>query len=197
MSWTLIWQTVGVIVLGTILLRIAGRKSISQMTMAQVIVMIGLGTLIIQPITGNGYWPTFLLAAVLVVVMMLMEYLGMKSNVFETLITGKAVMVIENGQLVEHNLSKLRLSVDKLEMRLRQAGIANISDVQWATLEVSGNLGYQLKTEKQPATKEDIQRLMELLELKIPASLDRSLASENIFAEIVDGHQSFHPPKLQ
>ena len=51
---TLIWQTVGVIVIGTLLLRIAGRKSISQMTMAQVIVMIGLGTLIIQPITGNG-----------------------------------------------------------------------------------------------------------------------------------------------
>ncbi len=33
MSWTLIWQSVGVIVLGTLLLRIAGRKSISQMTM--------------------------------------------------------------------------------------------------------------------------------------------------------------------
>ncbi|WP_367643859.1 hypothetical protein [Brevibacillus brevis] len=91
MSWTLIWQSVGVIVLGTLLLRIVGRKSISQMTMAQVIVMIGLGTLIIQPITGNGYWPTFLLAAVLVVVMILMEFLEIKSNGFETFITGKAV----------------------------------------------------------------------------------------------------------
>ncbi|RNB89743.1 DUF421 domain-containing protein [Brevibacillus fluminis] len=197
MSWTLIWQTVGVIVFGTLLLRIAGRKSISQMTMAQVVVMIGLGTLIIQPITGNGYWPTFLFAAVLVLVMMLIEYLEMKSNAFETFITGKAVIVIEDGELVEQNLSKLRLSVDKLEMRLRQAGIANRSDVQWATMEVSGNLGYQLKTEKQPATKEDIQRLMELLELKVPATLDRSLASENIFAEIVNGHQNSHPQKLQ
>ena len=115
MSWVLIWQSVGVIVFGTLLLRIAGRKSISQMTMAQVIVMIGLGTLIIQPITDNGYWPTFLLAAVLVVVMILMEYLEIKSNGFETFITGKAVIVIEDGQLIEGNF---KIHIQPISSRL-------------------------------------------------------------------------------
>lgn len=65
------------------------------------------------------------------------------------------------------NIKKLKLSVDKLEQRLRQAGIANISDVEWATLEVSGQLGYQLKAEKQPATKEDIKKLISLIETKL------------------------------
>lgn len=55
-------------------------------------------------------------------------------------------------------MKKVKLSVDKLEQRLRQAGIANISEVEWATLEVSGQLGCQLKAEKQPAGKEDIRR---------------------------------------
>ncbi|MFP3389503.1 DUF421 domain-containing protein [Brevibacillus sp. SIMBA_040] len=195
MSWVLIWQSVGVIVLGTLLLRIAGRKSISQMTMAQVIVMIGLGTLIIQPITGNGYWPTFLLAAVLVIVMILMEYLEIKSNGFETFITGKAVIVIEDGQLLEGNMRKLRLTADKLEMRLRQAGISTISDVEWATIEVSGNLGYQLKLEKQPATKEDIQRLIDILENRIPNT--EPILPNNIFTELQHGHQNPHPTNLQ
>lgn len=195
MSWTLIWQTVGVIVFGTFLLRIAGRKSISQMTMAQVIVMIGLGTLIIQPITGSGYWPTFLLAAVLVIVMILMEYLEIKSNRFETFITGKAVTVIENGQVLEGNMRKLRLTADKLEMRLRQAGISRISDVEWATIEVSGNLGYQLKLEKQPATKEDIQKLIDILEKRPPNT--EPLVPTNIFSEIKHGHQNPHPSNLQ
>ncbi|WP_411503065.1 DUF421 domain-containing protein [Brevibacillus centrosporus] len=195
MSWTLIWQTVGVIVFGTLLLRIAGRKSISQMTMAQVIVMIGLGTLIIQPITGSGYWPTFLLAAVLVIVMILMEYLEIKSNRFENFITGKAVTVIENGQVLEGNMRKLRLTADKLEMRLRQAGISRISDVEWATIEVSGNLGYQLKLEKQPATKEDIQKLIDILEKRIPNT--EPLVPNNIFSEIKHGHQNPHPSNLQ
>lgn len=83
-------------------------------------------------------------------------------------------------------------------MRLRQAGILSISDIQWATIEVSGNLGYQLKTEKRPATKEDIQRLMQLIEARsfVPAG-DHSLMKENIFSEIIHGHHSPHPQKLQ
>lgn len=195
MSWTLIWQTVGVIVLGTLLLRIAGRKSISQMTMAQVVVMIGIGTLLIQPISGHGYWPTFVFALILVAGMMVIEYLGLKSNIFETIITGKSVLVIENGQLILKNMRRLRLTTDKLEMRLRQAGISSISDVEWATIEVSGNLGYQLKLEKQPATKEDIQRLIDILENRIPNT--EPFVPNNIFSEIKHGHQNPHPSNLQ
>lgn len=40
--------------------------------------------------------------------------------------------------LNEKNLRKLRLTVDKLEERLRQIGISSISDVEFATLETSG-----------------------------------------------------------
>lgn len=197
MSWTLIWQTVGIFVIGTLLLRIAGRKSISQMTMAQVIVMIAIGTLLIQPISGHGYWPTFVLAAVLVLSMIAIEYFELKSNGFETFITGKAVVVIENGQLIQNNLRKLRLTTDKLEMRLRQAGIPSISDVEWATLEVSGNLGYQLKPDKQPATKEDLLKLIDFIEKRIPVSQTYSTNQDNIFSEIKYGHQSPHPNNLQ
>ncbi|WP_367643858.1 YetF domain-containing protein [Brevibacillus brevis] len=103
--------------------------------------------------------------------------------------------VIENGELVESNMRKLRLTADKLEMRLRQAGISNFSDVEWATIEVSGNLGYELKLEKQPATKEDIQRLIDILEKRIPHS--ERLAPNNIFSEIKYGHQNPPPTNLQ
>ncbi|WP_204596836.1 YetF domain-containing protein [Clostridium sardiniense] len=54
-------------------------------------------------------------------------------------------MVIENGIINFQNLKKIRLSVDMLEKRLRQLGIASIKDVKYATVEVSGELGYELK----------------------------------------------------
>lgn len=92
-------------------------------------------------------------------------------------------------------MRKLRLTADKLEMRLRQARISNFSDVEWATIEVSGNLGYELKLEKQPATKEDIQRLIDILENRIPHT--ERLAPNNIFSEIKYGHQNPHPTTLQ
>lgn len=40
MDFNLIWQTVLIFVIGTFILRIGGRKSISQMTIPQTIIMI-------------------------------------------------------------------------------------------------------------------------------------------------------------
>jgi uncharacterized membrane protein YcaP (DUF421 family) len=88
-------------------------------------------------------------------------------------------------------------------VRLRQVGITNINDVQWATLEVSGQLGYQLKTEKQPATKEDIQNLVHLIETRLPynqiiAQSKQATPQENIFTEVANkGHDRPPPKQLQ
>ncbi|MEJ9263618.1 DUF421 domain-containing protein, partial [Bacillus thuringiensis] len=49
-----IWQSLILILAGIILLRIAGRKSISQMTLAQTVVMISIGTIIVQPIVEKS-----------------------------------------------------------------------------------------------------------------------------------------------
>lgn len=154
------WQAMLIFFVGTFILRIGGRKSISQMTISQTVVMIGLGSLLIQPVTGKGLLITFLAALLLSVLMIITEYLEIKVDFLETLFTGKAVIVIENGKLIIKNLRKIRLSVDRLETRLRQAGISSIEDVKYATIEVSGQLGYELKDNKKPLTKEDLNALM-------------------------------------
>lgn len=158
MSW--IFQTILVFFAGTFILRIGGRKSISQMTISQTVVMIGLGSLLIQPLTGRGLLITFLVALVLSILMIITEYLEIKIDFLETLFSGKAVVVIQNGAPNINNLRKLRLSIDRLETRLRQAGISSIEDVKYATIEVSGQLGYELKDNKKPLTKEDFITLM-------------------------------------
>lgn len=154
-----IWKAVVIVVGGTFLLRIAGRKSISQMTLPQTVVMIGIGSLLIQPVSGNNIWETLAVGSVLVFTLFLMEYVQIKGNVFEKLITGKSKVLIENGQLKEQNLKKLRITVDQLEMNLRLKNIVNIRDVEWATLEPNGQVGYTLKQEAQPVTKKEFQKL--------------------------------------
>ena len=176
-------QTILIFYVGTFILRIGGRKSISQMTISQTVVMIGLGSLLIQPITGNGLLITFIAAFILSVLMILTEYLEVKVDFIETFFSGKAVTVIENGELNIRNLKKLRLSVDKLETRLRQSGISSIEDVKNATIEVSGQLGYELKDNKKPLTKEDFDMLMgEIFKLK--EVINKQNNSNNLFDEI-------------
>lgn len=187
-----IWQTILIFFVGTLILRLGGRKSISQMTISQTIVMIGLGSLLIQPITGNGLFITFLAAFVLAILMIITEYLELKFDFLENLFAGKAVIVIENGKPNVENLRKLRLSIDRLETRLRQAGITSIEDIKYATLEVSGQLGYELKDNKKFLIREDFNLLMaEISQIKqlIGGNIkpqQNSNNTNNIFQEIND-----------
>lgn len=163
MNFDWIWKSVLIIAAGTLLLRFSGRRSISQMTMSTTVIMISIGTLLIQPVSGKNIWVTIAIATLLILTLIVLEYFQLKSDKIETFLTGKSLVVIENGMIHEKNLKKLRLTVDKLEMRLRQAGIERIENVNWATIEPSGQLGYLLKDHKQYATKEDIQKIINIL----------------------------------
>lgn len=190
MDISLIWQTVLIFIMGTLILRVGGRKSIAEMTIAQTIVVIALGTLLIEPVSGKGLQITFILAFVLIFSMIIVEYLQVKVDFLETLITGKALIVIENGEALLNNLKKLRMTIDQLETRLRQAGITTIKDVKYATIEVSGQLGYELKDSKKPLIKDDLLIVLdEICQLKLainsisfPSKTPGS--QSNIFKEI-------------
>ena len=166
MQLNLIWNAVLIVAVGMLLLRLAGRNSISQMTVSELVIMITIGPLLSRPIEDQGLWNTFGVASVLIFTVFVIQYLKIKFEGVETLLTGKSVLVIENGTINEENMKKMRLTTDNLEMRLRQTGIYAIGDLEWATIEVNGELGYKLKANKQPATKQDIQNLLLLIESK-------------------------------
>nr|WP_206701213.1 DUF421 domain-containing protein [Cytobacillus firmus] len=189
------------------LLRIAGRKSISQMTLAQVVIMIGIGSLLIEPVSGESIWTTLAVGLILVLTLVIMEYAQMKSDKFEKFITGQSKIIIEDGKLNEQNLRKLRFTVDQLEMKLRQHNVAVISDVRWATLEPNGQVGYELKEEAQPVTKKeflqlqaDVQQLIHLLEPAFAKGFSVHMVPENeedIFTEVAEETTDSVPDHLQ
>ncbi|MEC2746110.1 DUF421 domain-containing protein [Bacillus cereus] len=168
-----IWEAFILILSGILLLRIAGRKSISQMTLAQTVVMISIGTIIVQPIVEKSVLKAIVSATIFVISVILLEYLQLKSNAFEKFITGKSKMVIENGSLNVSALKKMRLTVDQLEMRLRNQGISKIEDVKTATLEPNGQLGYELKEDAKPLTVGDLKKLIQ------PQFLNENILSNN------------------
>lgn len=184
-----IWKAIVVVLGGVLILRLAGRKSISQLTVAQTVMMIAVGSLIIQPVGDRNIWITMVITFLMVITLLFIEYIVIKSNTLETLIYGKGLLVVENGQINERNLKKLRLTVDMLEVRMRQQNIQHFTDLKWATIESNGQLGYMLKPDKQYATKEDIQMLKSLIEsnqLNPPneTSKTKTSVSDNIFTEV-------------
>jgi uncharacterized membrane protein YcaP (DUF421 family) len=200
-----IWKAVLIILAGTFLLRIAGRKSISQMTLAQTVIMIGIGSLLIQPVAGKNIWTTLGVGAVLVLTLVIMEYAQIKSDKIETLITGKSKILIENGEINEKNLRKLRFTVDQLEMKLRQQNVSKVSDVKWATLEPNGQVGFILKQEAQPVTNKQFQELQQdIKEIKAllypigvtyPTQQTQSKNQQDLFLEVENKSHLSEPPK--
>ncbi|SDH83306.1 Protein of unknown function [Alteribacillus persepolensis] len=155
-----IWESIVLVLGGLLLLRVAGRKSISQMTVAQTVIMISIGSLIIQPIVETSIWKTIASSAIFIGFLLLMEYLQVKFNTIEGILTGKAQVVIQDGNIQYDTLKKLRFTVDQLELRLRQQGITNAADLKTATLEPNGQLGYEWMPTKRPATVEDVEQLL-------------------------------------
>ncbi|MGG6311412.1 DUF421 domain-containing protein [Paenibacillus macerans] len=191
MDFDWIWKSTVLALSGMVLLRVAGRKSISQMTVATTVIMISIGTTIVQPIANHEMGKAVGSAAIFIVWLIFLEYLQLKWDWFERIMSGRAVTVIEDGQIITQNLRRIRLTVDHLEVRLRQLGISNIGDVKTATLETNGHIGYELMEHARPVTVGDLERL---LGLRPGEDLQQSV----LFQEV---RQNRHPtpidPKLQ
>lgn len=208
MELDLIWKAVLLVVAGTLLLRVAGRKSISQMTLAQTVIMIGIGSLLIQPVSGQDIGTTIGVGAVLVLTLVGVEYLELKSDLFENFITGKAKTIIQDGVVNEANLKKMRLTYDQLEMIFREKHVSTLDDVKCATLESNGQLGFELKEEAQPVTKREFQQLQKSINALLAShTLLQGLSEqagpqkdhqENLFTEVKNnGHLVPPPERLQ
>ncbi len=195
MDLNFIWKAIVIVIGGVLILRLAGRKSISQLTVAQTVMMVAVGSLIIQPVGDRNIWITMIITFLMVITLLFIEYIVMRWDSLETLIYGKSVIIVEDGKLKEDNLKKLRLTVDMLEVRLRQQNIQNFADLKWATLEANGQIGYMLKSDKQYATKEDIAMLKSLMESNqsSPNKITNPNAPDNLFTEVKDRKHNEKP----
>lgn len=193
-SMNFTWESLVLIVAGVILLRISGRKSIAQMTSTQTVVMISIGTIIVQPIIEYSLFKTLIAAAIFTSTLIVMEWIQMKSNTIEKMLTEKVKIVIENGQLHIENLKKMRLTADQLEMQLRLHGVTAIQDVKIATLEANGQLGIELTDDAKPLTVRDLKKLIH------PDFINKDgqaqSGNQNIFDEVGKKNKKNVPKKL-
>ncbi|WP_145409984.1 DUF421 domain-containing protein [Paenibacillus xylanexedens] len=192
MDW--IWKSILLVLVGMLLLRIAGRKSISQMSVATTVIMISIGTTIVQPIANHELGKAIGSAAVFIATLLVVEVLQMKFNFFEKLMSGSSKIVVEDGKIIVPNLKKMRYTVDQLEMHLRQIGISSVNDLEMATVEPNGQLGYVLKRHARPVTMGDLELLLQGQNTKVKQDNN----SENIFNEVSHGeHQQPVDPMLR
>lgn len=150
-------NTVIIFVLLVALTRMIGKKLLGQLTFFDFVTGITIGTIGGAFVTNEikGYYVLIspLLFTLLVI---LTGFLSLKSVPARKLIEGEPLVLIQNGKIYEKNMKKLRYNVDDLMMQLREKGVFNLNEVEFAILETNGKLSLLKKSQYLPLTPKDM-----------------------------------------
>lgn len=146
--------------LGVLLItRLVGKTQVGQLTVSDFVNAIVVGSIaaaMVTDIKESGWYYLFGLL-LFGLFTLLSEYATMKYRPLRKIIEGEPTILVHNGKILENNMKKLLYHVDDLMMQLRDKGVFNLADVEFAVLEPNGKLSVLLKTQKQPLTPADLQ----------------------------------------
>lgn len=127
-----------------LLIRLLGKRELGQMSPFELVLLIVMGDMIQQGVTHNDFSLTGAILAIATfafwaLVLSWISYLWPRSR---DVLEGEPRIIISDGELVEHNLRRDRLTVGEIESEMRLSGIQAMKDVAWAVLEPSGKISF-------------------------------------------------------
>jgi uncharacterized membrane protein YcaP (DUF421 family) len=147
-------RSIGAIVMLFLIVRILGKKQISQLTFFEFILGITLGELagfMSTDIQAN-YVHGIIALLTWFLFAFLLELITLKSMALRHLFEGRGTVMIKDGKVMEDNLKKERYTGDELMQSLRKKNVFRLADVEFALLESSGDLSVLVKKDNQPLT---------------------------------------------
>ena len=123
-------------------IRLMGKRQVGQMEPSEFVVTMLVANLASIPMQDSGI--PLLTGLVPIVTVLGMELvlaaLSLRSLILRKLLCGKPVILIENGNILQQNLRKTRITIDELTGHLREKDVLDLKSVRYAILETSGNL---------------------------------------------------------
>lgn len=125
-----------------IVFRIMGKREIGQLSILDLVVSLLIAELV--AISIENYNDSILFTTVPIIILLFFEllsgYLSLKFNKFRNIVDGKPSLIINGGIINHKEMIKQRYTLDDLMLELRNNGIKNLKDVEYAILENSGKL---------------------------------------------------------
>jgi uncharacterized membrane protein YcaP (DUF421 family) len=125
-----------------IALRLFGKKELSQLNTADVILILLISNSVQNAMVGSdtSLWGGLAAAAVLFIINFTLKKLMYKFPKFSDFMQEKPEILIHNGKLDFKALSKLNITHDELKEAIREHGVEHFSEVKLAMLEIDGNI---------------------------------------------------------
>lgn len=155
--------------------KLIGKKQVSELSLFDYVIGITIGnfaaemTINLESNELNGILAVILFGIVAYIV----SKLTMKSIRLRRYFIGVPTMIIQNGKILYEPLRKMKMDINDLLEQCRMSGYFDISEIEYAILEASGDLSILPKAEYKPLTPKDMK-----------INVDRSSLCANV---IIDG----------
>jgi uncharacterized membrane protein YcaP (DUF421 family) len=127
-----------------ILTRVVGRRELSTLEPFDLILLVMIGDLVQQGVTQNDFSVTgsFLAVGTIGVLTVLFSYLPWRFQVLRPVLEGVPAILMQDGDVVEKNLRRHRLTQEEIAAAARVQNIGSLSQVRWAVLETNGQISF-------------------------------------------------------
>jgi uncharacterized membrane protein YcaP (DUF421 family) len=127
-----------------VLTRIVGRRELNTLEPFDLILLVTIGDLVQQGVTQNDFSVTGLMLAVgtIGVLTVLFSYLPWRFQRLRPILEGEPVILIQDGNVIEKNLRRNRLTQEEIAAEARSQQIDSFDQIRWAVLETSGKISF-------------------------------------------------------
>jgi uncharacterized membrane protein YcaP (DUF421 family) len=130
-----------------LLTRVIGRRELSSMQPFDLIMLVMIGDLVQQGVTQNDFSVTgaLLVGSTIALMTVGVSYTSFKLRRLRPVLDGEPVIVVEDGEPIERNLRRNRITLEELAAAARANGIGSLQSVRWAVLETNGRISFLQK----------------------------------------------------
>ena len=153
------FRTILVLIILFFITKMLGKKQISQLNFFDYIVGITIGSIAADISLDIEKGMIAGIASLLIY--------GL-SSYFSSLITIKSIkarrffsgvptVLVEKGKIIESGLKKSKIDINDLLAEARESGYFNLDEIDYALMEINGNISFLPKENEKPVTKKDMK----------------------------------------
>jgi uncharacterized membrane protein YcaP (DUF421 family) len=122
--------------------RVAGRRELNTLEPFDVILLVVLGDLVQQGITQSdqSVTGTLIVISTITLLSVAVSWVSFRSRKVRLATEGEPLILVQDGQIIERNLRRERLTRGDLEEAARGQQVGSLADIRWAILEKEGSI---------------------------------------------------------
>ena len=127
-----------------VLMRIVGRRELSNMQPFDLIIIIVIGDLVQQAATQQDMSVTgaILSAGTIGLLTVVFSWFSWRFPRTRPVLDGKPIVIVEDGKPLMDNMRRERVTIEELAAQARLKGIESLESVKWAVLETGGQVSF-------------------------------------------------------